>query len=180
MRVFSIIVFVILGTEGCASLSMEVSNHSQWWGGYERSHEYVLLKDVFLLTDNTKKFFLVPDRSIYRCAGIMPAPESIREFKKNPDQIRKKFEDKWKPYDNIKVLGVVEAGTKIKCLRVDKVVGISIWWGFVSGLDIYGKILNGPFANCEVNLQDVSTFACRSLECDDDLILYKPDPRLLN
>ncbi len=39
-------------------------------GGYEYKQGYVLLKDVFLLTDDTKKFFLVPDRSVIRNAGI--------------------------------------------------------------------------------------------------------------
>ena len=178
MRTVAVIAWVILGMAGCVSLSMDVSNHKEWWGGYERGHEYVLLKNVFLLTDYSKEFFLVPDRSVRRCAGIKAAPESIEAFKKNPDQVRKKFEEKWKHYED-KVLGIVEAGTKIKCVRLEKMDGISIWWGFVSGLDIFGKILDGPFADYEVNLQDVSTFACRGVECDHDLILFKPDPRLL-
>ena len=161
-------------------LLRDVSYHKEWWGGYEYKQEYVLLKDVFLLTDDTKKFFLVPDRSVPRNAGIKSAPDSLEEYRNNPNQIGKVFEEKWKDTTGGKVLGVVDAGTRIKCIRLEKISGISIWWGNVSSLHIYGEIINGPFADFEVNMQDVSAICnCSGQDYDSDLILFKPDPRLL-
>jgi len=174
-----LIFFVIFSIEGCVSYSSDVSNHREWWGGYEYKQEYVLLNNVFLLTDDTKKFFLVPDRSVLKNAGIKSTPKSIEEYRNSPNQIGKNFEDKWKDTKSNRVIGVVDAGTRIKCIRLEKLDGISIWWGFVSGLDIYAEILDGQFANYEVNVRDVSTFNCFDGNCDNDPILFKPDSRLL-
>ena len=165
---------------GCVSFSRDVSYHKEWWGGYEYKQEYVLLKDVFLLTDNTKQFFVVPDRSVQRNSGIKSAPESIQEYRNSPNQIGKVFEDKWKDTKGNKVIGVVDAGTIIKCIRLEKISGFSIWWGNVSNLEIYGEVIDGPFADYEVNMQDVSAICdCCGQDCDNDLILFKPDSRLL-
>ena len=170
--------FFCLG--GCASFSKDISYRKECWGGYEYNQEYVLLKDVFLLTDDTKKFFLVPDSSVLRSCGIKSAPKSIKEYRNNPNQIGKVFEDEWKDTTGNKAIGVVDAGTRIKCVRLEKISGISIWWGYENYLDVYGEIIDGPFADFEVNLQDVSAkFNYCGQDCCNDLNLFKPDSRLL-
>ena len=176
---FILVAFIILDIQGCVSFTRDVSHHKEWWGGYVYEQEYVLLKDVFLLTDNTEKYFLVPDKSVFRYAGIKSAPESVEDYRNSPKKIEQAFEDEWKDTIGNKILGIVDAGTRIKCVRLEKLNGFSIWWGFENGIEIYGKIIDGPFTNFEVNMQDVSTFNCCGRDCDNDPILFKPDSRLL-
>ena len=129
---------------------MDVSDHQEWWGGYKYEQKYVLLTDVFLLSDNTKKFFLVPDKSVLRYAGIKPAHESVTDYRNSPKKIEQVFEDEWKDTLGNKILGVVDAGTKIQCVHLEKLNGFSICWDFENDIEIYGEILDGPFTNFEV------------------------------
>jgi len=180
-RAFILLLIILISITGCAgcSTSRNVSANKEWWGGYNNNQEYVLQKSVFLLMNDTKNYFIVPDKSVPRSAGIMSAPDSIAEYLKNSDEVTRKFEAEWRGYSDTKVVGVIYEGTRIKTHRLEKMYGLSFWWGFESGLDIYGKILDGKFAGHEVNMQDVSTFLCCGSGCDDDPILYKPDQRLL-
>jgi hypothetical protein len=175
-----LLLFVTQHIGGCVGFSRNVSHVTEWWGGYEYNKEYVLLRDVFLLTDNTKKYFLVPEHSMPRFGGIKVAPESIKEYNSNPNKVGYSFEQYWKDTSGSKVIGVVDAGTKIKCILLEKYSGFSIWFGFGGGLDIYGQIINGPFSNHKVDMRDVSIYFYYSPDRKDDPILFKPDPNLLN
>jgi len=139
----------------------DVSHKESLWGGYEPGATYEVLMDVFLekKQGGTTKPVLTPPGEVYQVAGLYNAPDSVPAYNSNSDA--------WP-----EVVGIVEAGTRICTAEVRK-RGALLWGSWVY---VLAEILDGPNKGRIVDITDLSVFAD---EKHDDLILNKPDPRLL-
>jgi len=124
---------------------------------------------------SSKRLALTPENDFYQKAGLYMAPPMIESYEKNPQESIKY--DYGSFVSVVDVVGIVRKGTLIKCCRIEKQSGYSWWYGSISGVSYRASISNGPYSGKEVNIEDLSA-TTKSKE-DDDLLLRKPDSRLL-
>lgn len=158
---------IIAGLQGCCSTG-DVSDRDALWGGYKRGEVYTLHNfDVFLMQRapilglGGHMMFVAPSSINLPGPRLLDAPESIEAWRSG----------NFAPQHTSRVVGVVQKGTRIQAARLDLVKQWSPMFGSTTGLDIWGEILDGPFAGRMALLVSLSDFAGRS---PDGLILYEP------
>jgi hypothetical protein len=140
---------------------VDVSNRKKLWGEYDPEATYVLDIPVYMTRSKRRSVdaALVPPRGqgegndlgilLYRSPGTIKYLE--------------KLEDRWP-----KGVGIVERGTRVKCVRIMAERSLATFNSFP-----VGQILDGPHAGELVDLKDVSQYCPR--QTDDDVCLG-PDP----
>ena len=139
----------------------DVTQKEEYWGGYKFGQRYELLMDVFLeqVKDWSERLVLTPPGQLHQCAGLYSAPETVSEYKENPGG--------WP-----EVVGIVSAGTQLKCKMLRK--HGTLMWG--SSITIFAEILDGPYKSQIVDIEDLSTMIDKEYR---GCILDNPDPRIL-
>ncbi len=95
---------------GVSTPLRDVSNRTELWGGYERGAIYELLMDVFLADYKHYSFgpALAPGtEEIGKLGGEWGGPTTAEEYKANPAR--------WPD-----VTGIVDAGTRLRCVKLCK------------------------------------------------------------
>jgi hypothetical protein len=161
------LLFVIAGLQGCRSTG-DVSDRDALWGGYKRGDVYTLHNfDVFLMQRPSilglggELMFVAPSSINLPGPRHLDAPETVQAWQSGNSVTQ----------DASRVIGVVQKGTRIQAARLDLVKEWSPMFGSTTGLDIWGEVLDGPFAGRKALLVSLSDFAGRS---PDGLILYAP------
>lgn len=158
---------IIAGIQGCSSTD-DVSDRDALWGGYKRGEVYTLHNfDVFLMQRQIfpgfrgKIMFVAPSSIKLPGPRHFDAPESVQAWRSG----------NFEPQDASRVVGVVQKGTRIQAARLDLVKEWSPMFGSTTSLDIWGEVLDGPFAGREALLLSLSDFAGRS---PDGVVLFEP------
>lgn len=177
---FLVSIFCLL-VIGC-HITTDISDNAKLWGGYENKKEYILLMDVFLEKNKNRngELTLVPPDSQNGETGgkrIMVSPNTVEEYKRDPKGSVIKYYGETKIV--IDVVGVVDAGTIIRCSSLKKVSECSIWWGCGNVLLMYGEIINGPYSGKIVHIGDLSVPYQENPNEKDSMILHRPDKYFL-
>jgi hypothetical protein len=158
---------IFAGLQGCRSTD-DVSDRDALWGGYKRGDVYTLHNfDVFLMQRRFvlglggKTMFVAPSSINLPGPRFLDAPESVQAWQSG----------NFVPQSAARVVGVVPKGTRIQAARLDLVKEWSLMFGSITSLDIWGEVLDGPFAGREALLVSLSDYAGRSPE---GAILYEP------
>lgn len=161
------------------SFTTDATADKALWGGYNLDEEYVLDRPIFILKTNKLNgghLALVPEGFFKGCSRRKyAAPNSIKEYRSNPEQGSIKIYN----YSKVKinVVGVLEKGEKLKLHKLDKLTGWSLWAGGATTLKPFAKILSGPYQGKIVDIADVSISYRVSKE--DGPYLYKPEQGII-
>ncbi len=152
---------LLMGLDMLLAHNKDVTQKEDYWGGYEFGQRHELLMDVFIeqVKDWSDRSVLTPPSQLPQCAGLYSAPNSITEYQE-------------KPGDWPEVVGIVSAGTQLKCKMLRK--HGTLMWG--SSITIFAEILDGPYKSQIVDIDDLSTMIDKEYR---GCILKKPDPRIL-
>ena len=139
----------------------DVSDNTVAWSPLEKDIIYQVNIDVFLMEvgccgNEPIRNALVPSRADKR-GGYYSSPNSISEYLADPvNASRRKSE--YGGYHQMKVLGIVKAGTELKPHKIIRNSGYSWWGGGYSSDYKYAKILTGEFTGNIVDIQDVPIY----------------------
>ena len=144
---------------GCMNFRHDVSESAEAWRPYDLNSIYDVKTDVFLMEvgccDNEPiRYALVPSREEKR-GGLYSSPNSIQEYLDDPVNASKRPLDGGGYYE-IKVVGIVKAGTKLKPIKVMRNSGYSWWGGSYSSDYKYVEILSGEFKGEIVDIEDIT------------------------
>lgn len=139
----------------------DITQKEGYWGEYKHEQKFELVMDVFLeqVKNWSERLVLTPPGQLQQCAGLYSVPETTAEYKENPGN--------WP-----EVVGIVNAGTQIKCKMLRK--HGTLMWG--SSITIFAEILDGPYKSQIVDIEDLSVMIDKEYR---RCILDKPDPRIL-
>ncbi|MBN2311062.1 MAG: hypothetical protein JXR94_18950 [Candidatus Hydrogenedentes bacterium] len=183
---------------GCVRYSYNASGNDLLWGGYERDGEYELLMDVFLMRPyHLTVIYPDLDRTLRyrsRCLALaLPAsfretalyftPESVEAYREDPVAasrvvVRTEWEPDLEEICIVDVVGVVEAGTRIRPTKMRRLVDGSLLTGFAYWHTMYAEIVDGPYAGKVACMDDLSTIIPRT-SLEPKARLTKPHPRVL-
>lgn len=159
---------------GCYNITTNVSDNAKLWGQYEFGKEYILLIDVFLRKDvgsKKKDLALVPPGAFEGEPGrsrLLIAPSTVQDYQSDPMKATSAIgEDK--------IVGIIKAGTIIRCALLQKHEGASLWFGSYKTLSPYAEIVNGEFVGKMVNIHDLSITS----EEINGVYTYRPDKTIL-
>jgi hypothetical protein len=165
---------------GCFNISTNVSDNAALWGQYEYKKEYVLMVDVFLINTEEGLFSrpaLVPAHSFKserRRANLFSAPYSIQDYESDPQGAVVIDYGSWKRVIN--VIGIVRAGTVIRCKLLKNNQGYSWYFGSYKNLLFpFAEIMTGNFAGEIVDIRDVSVYC----DVSEGITSYRPDKTIL-
>lgn len=152
----------------------DVSDKTRLWGVYDPQKTYVLVRDVFLIRTDLG-LILIPESSYRRSLGRHNlAPFSIQEYEKDPKGAALyRAPDMTIPLD---VIGIIRAGTRMKCIQLKETAGFSAMFGFGRFLTPYAKIIDGPHSNTIVDITDISIYYH---DKDSGLFLFMPEEGVL-
>jgi len=187
------------------SVNLSLPEDSPYWGGYKYEQVYIIEKNIFLMKSDYYGEYLIPERN-YKGRSIgryQLAPKSIEEYKKDPvtssiyerkrNQLSKsKYEELLKKYRNdptklsaikrmhgprkLNVLGIVNAGTKIKAMKITNKKSWVPGFGESERIFVYGELLTGPFSGRLVDIRDISIYYNNG---DVNKYIYKPENGLI-
>ena len=129
----------------------DVSNNNLLWGGYNPKSIYKLKIDVFLISgDHFKGFMVSPEKKSKYWRGA-DVPDSIEEYYKNTSILK---------YWDVK--GIVKAGTIIKPEVLERHVGTTLVGkkGKSDMLYPYARILTGQFKDMLVQIIWITKYDC--------------------
>jgi hypothetical protein len=188
-----LLLVVCLSLAGCARVTHRVSTERvEHWGAYEPGAEYELLMDVFLLrpdseieyyTDTGKwrnkpsqRLALVPPGEVPQRAGLYTSPKSIMAYEKDPEGAVQRTYGSGTIVFYDDVVGIVRAGTRLRCVRLDRHLGGSFMTGAGIWHTLYAEILDGGFAGKVADIEDLGRLRKRPWEGHYE---REPDPRIL-
>jgi hypothetical protein len=163
------VLLIVLSFAGCIQplneKTIDVTQVSKYWGGYQPGAIYQLEQAVFLGGRQINKYSLTPE-------GYYDRFDTKDELKEHniafPDTVNQYMQSPEKYPD----FAVVPRGVILKCTKIlyrDN--------GVYSQISIYGILLNGEFKDAEVYLNHVSMSA--STTSPAATIYLAPDPKYL-
>jgi hypothetical protein len=164
---------------GCFNISTNVSDNAAFWGQYEYKQEYVLLVDVFLIRtdrENGNRLVLVPAYSFKSERGrvrLWSAPYSIKDYESDPQGSVVTDYGSFKSV--IDVVGIVRAGTMIRCTLLEQNQGYGWYFGSYKNITPFAKIVTGSFSGEIVDITDVSVY----YDKPEGITSYRPDKTIL-
>ena len=153
---YLITIFVIL-LSGCVNLSIDSTNDKDMWKPFDRDAVYYLKSDLFLLRVSSGKeparLALVPPSTQDRGSGFYSSPTSINSYLKDPVEASKIKTDNG--FFKINIVGIVRKNTMLKPSMIKNNIGWNLWFGKDNYATRYFTILEGQFANKQVDIEDL-------------------------
>ena len=133
--------------------------------GYEDGAVYELQQDVFIMASDSgverKEGYLVPPSSKKAPPRIFSSPATIESWEMGSTNL-----DKWNGEwarsigipDAERIVGIVRQGMRLKFLHMNRSINISVWFGYSRYDSPIAKILDGEYADWNVDIADVSNW----------------------
>lgn len=160
----------------CDSTSREKPN-SPLWGGFDHKTIYVLTDDVFLLSveQNRKSpFVLSPPENKKPSGRYYKAPRTINQ---PLSVVETKDDEKAAAYHlHTVALGIVRKGTRLEVVEVIRERQVSWFFGAITVVTVYAKLLDGEYGGRIVDVLDISS---EQHVQDGGIVTYEADPAFL-
>lgn len=167
---FSFILLIVLSAVG---VKTEITGFSKYWGKYSPNQKYVLTKDLLLHESKySKRLALSWNESVKGLYNIPDAPDVIKDYRTHPEL-----------YQDLKVLGIVKAGTILQPSRIVRHRGfvLMLFGGYYDIFTPCAIIMNGEFTGWEVDISNISRLYFTPQAWGDNLHIYgRPDSKVID
>lgn len=167
---------------GCERISkVDASNSTELWGGYAAQAIYRVKEDIFLvkLDDDWEghRYALSPEGRFRHPNRFYSVPISVEQYKQKRGQISREETISGAAYQvPTTVIGVVEAGARIRCIKLLKYYQWTWFFGEARWTMVFAEILDGQYAG---TLTDVTDLSVRIKYEKEHVAVYDPIPQLL-
>ena len=169
---------------GCGRISQEdATDNPELWGGYAHQIVYRLKRDVFLLKldDDWKgrRYALSPEGRFKHPDRFYSVPESIEQYQRTQRKLSQDEIVTGRAYQiPTTVIGVVKAGTHIRCTKLLRYYQWTWFFGEARGTMVFAEIMDGRYVGTVVDILDLSTRKTISFR-NKPITVYRPIPQLL-